>query len=159
MTQLQAEFSREDLETLIEAMGEWEIVANEEYHALNMVKNIPMPDQDSEFFEYISKLKEQFSKREKDIRASREVRQEKAVFLKAKLMLVRRELGINQLFDMAGSTSPTVETPVASKPVSVENNPEAQTALELAEYFIKDLGTWDFYQKFLKEKREEEQSA
>lgn len=164
MSSLDSRFSREDLETLIEAMGDWESLGNHEFHVLQMVKNIPMPPEDHEAFEFIDKLKEHFKSRERDINDSRVTRQEKSVFLKAKLMMARRDLGISDLFDMASSPIGLDEPTKPIKPKSTESlisDPSlnldelglARKNLQEAEYFIKDLGVWDHYQSFLEERK------
>lgn len=167
MSDLSSKFTREDLETLLEAMGEWEMVGNHEFHILQLIKSAPMPPDDHEAYESMLAIKEHFKKREREIKLSRETKQEKAVFLKAKLMLVRRDLGINQLFDMAVHTDPNspmpevlprAEEPKAVLPTKRKKREVTSTAaptqkqLELAEFFIKDLGVWEHYQKFLIER-------
>jgi hypothetical protein len=101
----------------------------------------------------VAAIKDHYKKREKDIKDSQVTRQERAVFLKAKLMLVRRDMGINALFEMA------TETPaVATQTTETKDMPvvaEASDKLSKAEFFIRDLGVWDHYQKFLEEKKSE----
>ena len=141
MDALVSKFSMYDIETLIEAMGDWEMVGNHDFHVLNMIKNAPMPPEDHEAYEVMSQIKEVFRIREKDILASRSLRQEKAIFLKAKLLMVRSKLTSGQLFDMS-------ENAEVSK---LPKNTDVANRLEQAEFFIKDLGVWDHFQKFLKE--------
>lgn len=162
MSTLDTRFNRDDLETLIEAMGDWESLGNHEFHVLQMVKSMPMPPEDHEAFEMVQRLKDHFRGREKDIKDSRVTRQEKAVFLKAKLMLVRKEVGINALFDMAAQASETErerETvpPEAGVSADVETSSDEESLLKRqladAEFFIKDLGVWEHYQTFLKDRK------
>lgn len=178
MSELSSKFTREDIETLLEAMGDWEMVGNHEFHILQLIKSAPMPPQDHEAFEAMASIKEHFKKREKEIKRSRETKQEKAVFLKAKLMLVRREININDLFDMAANTdlnspipevAPEVDEDDEEKLEEVAKAPkkfktsrrepsadsDLQKKLGLAEYFIKDLGVWKNYTKFLKERSDD----
>ena len=133
-------------------MNDWETLGGQEFHLMNMVKSAPMPPDDHEAYEMVAAIKEHFHKREKDIKESRVTRQERAVFLKAKLMLVRRDMGINQLFEMATDDDAPV---VATEKKSEEGCSESveQSGLERAEFFIKDLGVWDHYQKFLAESK------
>lgn len=171
MSTLDSRFNRSDLEVLIEAIGDWEVLGNNEYHALQMVKSIPLPSEDHETYDYVVRLKEVFKSRERDILKSRTIRQEQAVFLKAKLMMARRDTGINQLFDMAAETSSAESKAVedsswdslssasADLPKKIKKEPktnEAQKKLELAEFFIKDMGVWSYYEKFLEEKSQEQ---
>lgn len=160
---LDSRFTREDLETLIESMSEWEVLGNYDFNVLQMIKAAPMPPQDHEAYEMMSQIKDHFRQREKEILATRTTRQEKAVFIKAKLMMARKELGIKQLFDMAAHVDPTV-MPVSQETQSSESpttSPDEivssfKQKLKLAEYFIKDMGTgvWDYYQKFLREREQ-----
>lgn len=168
MSNLESRFTRDDLETLIEAMGDWESLGNQEFHVLQMVKNIPMPPEEHEAFEFIHKLKEHFRTRERDIKDSRVTRQEKAVFLKAKLMMARRDLGISALFDMASNVDASdvlsSQAPKEIVPTSASIEPQIEdsttdepslvkSSLEKAEFFIKDLGVWDHYQTFLSDRK------
>jgi hypothetical protein len=164
MGELSSKFSREDIEVLLEATSDWEALGSQEWHLMNMVKSAPMPPDDHEAYEMVSAIKEHFAKREKDIKESRVTRQERAVFLKAKLMLVRRDMAVNQLFEMAVEDTPQDVAAPVHVPVKCENSEavsipvrsgDAAAALEKAEFFIKDLGVWDHYQKFLKEKENE----
>jgi hypothetical protein len=167
MGDLTSKFTREDIETLIEAMGDWEALGNHEFHIMSMIKSAPMPPEEHEAFEAWSQIKEHFRNRERDIMASRAVRQEKAVFVKAKLMMVRRDLGIETLFDMASNAdaaSPAPQPkpipqfdnegwfPKKTKAVS-EDEEGFKAKLELAEFFIRDLGVQNHYEKFLAERK------
>lgn len=154
MAEFTSKFTREDLETLIEATGDWEMLGNREYQMLEMIKGAPMPPEDHEAYEIMSQIKEHYKKRERDINASRQVRQERAVFLKAKLMLVRQDLGTNQLFDMA-SNMDSSHNPAKPAATAASQTSEAEESLKLAEFFIKDMGAgvWDYYQKFLQERK------
>jgi hypothetical protein len=145
---LDKKFTRQDVETLIEAMGDWEMVGNHEYHVLTMIKNAPMPPENHEAFEAMAQIKDYFQNREKDILASRSVRQEKAIFLKAKLLMLRQDVDAGQFIEMAINS-----TPAATPETAPVNQTLAQEKLEQAEYFIKDLGVWDHFQKFLTERK------
>lgn len=145
---LDKKFTRQDVETLIEAMGDWEMVGNHEYHVLTMIKNAPMPPENHEAFEAMAQIKDYFQNREKDILASRSVRQEKAIFLKAKLLMLRQDVDAGQFIEMAINSTPAA--PSETTPV---NQTLAQEKLEQAEYFIKDLGVWDHFQRFLTERK------
>lgn len=153
MDALTSKFNIYDIETLIEAMGDWEMMGNHDFHVLQMIKNAPMPPEDSEAFDVMNQIKEVFRSREKDILAGRAMRQEKSIFLKAKLLMVRSKLTSGQLFDM-GENSDAVNqlnTKESAKAIVKKNLEKSnlEKKLELAEYFIKDLGVWDHFQKFL----------
>lgn len=173
MGDLSSQFTREDIETLIESVGDWEMLGNHEFHVMQMIKGAPLPPEDHEAYEVMQQIKEHYKKREKDLLRSREVRQERAVFLKAKLMLVRRDLGVNQLFNMAINTDPNSPAPEKKETVEPKSShgegvvkvpvkcgdDENKKKLELAEFFIKDLGVWEHYQKFLTEKKTEDSGS
>jgi hypothetical protein len=161
MAELNTQFNRSDLDTLIEAMGDWEMVGNQEFHALQYINQIPLPEEDDDSYEPIKQMKDFFRKREKEIKASRVIRQEKAVFLKAKLMLLRQDLGIDKLMSLSVSNDETMvleETAPERKAqpeldeLNLLNEVSAQERLEHAEYYIRDLGVWNMYQAYLAEK-------
>ena len=171
---LDKKFTKQDIETLIGAMDDWEMVGNQEYHVLHMIKNAPMPPEEHEAFDAFSKIKNYFRNREKDILASRSVRQEKAIFLKAKLLMIRQDVDDGMFVDMAINSDPTphVQKNLPSTDTSLgdatqEENRAVQhegyenpltnitqvlIKLKQAEFFIKDLGVWEHFQKFLSEK-------
>lgn len=175
MGELSSKFSRDDIETMLEAIGDWEMLGNQEFHVLQMIKNAPLPPDDHEAHEAMQNIKDHFKRREKDIMRSREVRQERSIFLKAKLMLVRKDIGISQLFDMAASVDPnsTLTPKEESESSGFEGEggvtePKAKSKdtvaslrkkLELAEFFIDDLGVKSHYEKFLADKSGEEKPA
>lgn len=172
MGEIKSTFNLEDIDTLLQAMDDWELLGNQEYHVSQMVKSMPMVDEDHEAFEVMSQIKDHYRRREKDILASRQDRQEQAVFLKAKLMMVRREVKVNQVFDMAAQTEssgqpvpPPVEPQPVAESVAQETvapgqklakrlSAEIAEKLKTAEFFIQDLGVWEHYQKFLEERKQ-----
>jgi hypothetical protein len=134
MPELSSKFTRRDLETLIEAVGDWELVGSQEFIFLQQVKEMPLPPEDHEAFEICKRTKEYYLQRERAILLSREQRAEDAVFLKAKLMMIRKEMQIADLF--------TMETEQPEVTGNVDK-------LKLAEHFIEDLGVWKHYENFL----------
>lgn len=163
MGELTSKFSRDDIEVLLEATNDWEALGSQEWHLMNMVKGAPVPDAEQypEAYEMVTAIKDHFKKREKDIKDSRVTRQERAVFLKAKLMLVRRDMGINQLFEMATEDAAPEQSTSAEigEKTGVEmptHSDATATALKKAEFFIRDLGVWDHYQRFLSEDSQKE---
>lgn len=163
MSNLDSNLNSDDLETLLEATNDWEMLGNNDFYTLNMVKTVPLPAEDHETYRFISHIKEHFRSREKDIKAARAVRQEKAVFLKAKLMMLKRDLGITQLFDEAQVVPERGFVMKASADHTIKlSDDEIQRAEDLtnaidkdlkrAEEFIKDLGVWEHYQKFCLER-------
>lgn len=158
---LSSKFDRNDVETLIEALGDWEMSGNHDYAFMQAVEDAPMPPEDNEAYDIVVRMKDYYRERKQNILDHRAARQETAVFLKAKLMMVRKAMGISDLFNMETETeaipvAPIPVAPVAPVPVVPDSKPIAAvpTSLELAEFFIKDLGVWDHYQKFLVDKQE-----
>ena len=135
MGELNSKFSREDIETLLESISDWECVENQEYQMMSYIKALQLPSEDNPAYNSILAVKENFKSRENEIKESRITRQERAVFLKAKLMLVRRDMGIDQLFEMATESAKDAES--------------SKSKLDLAEEFIRDLGVWKHYQEFI----------
>lgn len=136
MGTLDSKLETEDLDTLLEAMEGWESNNNHEFHVMNAVKSIPVPPEDEESYEPIRMIKEHYRKREKEIKDNRSIRQEKAVFLKAKLMLIKQDGGIAQLYAEAG------------KPVAEAAPTTDKADLYAAESFIEDMKVWKYYDKF-----------
>ena len=133
VSSLESTFSKEEMQTLLDSITDWEISRNQEYHVMQMVKNIPLPAEDDESYEYVSELKRQFRLREDNILDSRMARQEKAIFLKAKLMMVIKDMGRNELFDFEGQKD--------------------SDNLKLAEKCIKEAGLWDDYVQAIEEQK------
>ncbi len=159
MSELTSRFSRQDIETLIEALGDWEMIGSQEFHFLQMIEEAPLPPEDNEAYEIVSRVKDHYRQKKRQILENRALRQEQAVFIKAKLMLVRRDMQINDLFEMPvnGESAPAPQPSAAiqaSSPEKVEVPPGEDLArkLQQAEYFIKDLGVWSHYQKFLEDR-------
>lgn len=130
-------FDEADIQTLIEAMGDWELVNNQDYVEMQIVEKVPMPpEENAEARQYIAAIKQHFSERKKEIENTRANRQERAVFLKAKLMLVRRDLTIKKVFEMA-----------------TDDDQARKDKLALAEEFIQDLGVQKHWEDFLAQKQ------
>lgn len=149
---LEKKFNNQDIETLIEAMEDWEAVGNQEYHILSMIKSAPMPPSDHEAFEYMDQIKQYFKKREKDIMASKSIRQEKSIFLKAKLLMLRQDLQRDEFLEIA-TTNIENNNKFSEKENKINTKEsEIKKKLDMAEFFIKDLGVWSHFEKFLAEK-------
>jgi len=158
---IDTKITSQDLETLIEAMGDWESTGNHEFHIMNAVKNAILPAEENESYEFVKQVKDHFAKREKQIKADRSVRQEKAIFLKAKLMWHKSQGGIQQIFEDArqpvaqplsaseeeAMLFPGLET-TETKPQNVDMS-SAAAKLKLAERFIEECGIRTHYEKFL----------
>lgn len=151
MGQLSSNLELDDFEVLLEAMNDWETIGNGEFHAMNMIRSMPIPPENHEYHEYIVQIKDHFRKREKDIKDSRAVRLEKATFIKTKLMIQKRDAGINKLFEDA--TAPIAVEPTTSVKSSagtvVQMDDKDSQHLKMAEAFISDMSVWTYYNKFL----------
>jgi hypothetical protein len=112
-----------------------------------------MPPEDHESYDVMMQVKDSFKQKEKEIVKSRDMRQEKSVFLKAKLMLVRRDLAIHQAFDMASVES--LESVKPSK--SPTETDDYKRKFEIAKMYITDLGAgvWKSFENYLKEKEKD----
>ena len=105
VSSLSSNFVKEDISLLIQAIDDWETNGTHEYAMAMAVKNSPLPPEDNEFYDFIASLKKQFSQRELELARLKEEKQEKAVMLKAKLFLARKEIEINEVFDVASQAS------------------------------------------------------
>jgi len=165
MAMLEGKLSLDDIELLIDSMGYWESAGNQDFHMMQMVKNAVLPDEDDDSFEFVKRVKEHFSGREKEIKADRSLRQEKATMLKAKLMLMRSDMGVDWLFEEAGAATTDaeqIEKPV-KVPVKSENGPKKPVVvksekkvvgtdpekLAKAEQFLEQAGITTYYEGFL----------
>jgi hypothetical protein len=142
---IDASFNSQDMETLLEAMDIWESNGTIESTVLDYVKKIPVPKENKEAAKYIGEIKEFWVGQEKDILSRRDVIREKAIFLKAKLMQAKITKGIDQLFNTPDS--------VAAEAQATPTLPVKKGKLRLAEEFIRDLGVWSHYEKFLEDRK------
>jgi len=97
---LAAKFSSQDLDTLLEAMDEWERVGGEQLNFIKMLENIPdlaFADLPPEMKDAFEKYKQQQMGKKREIEKSRKVRGEKATLLKAKLILLLQRAAANRL--------------------------------------------------------------
>jgi hypothetical protein len=168
MGELKSGLSRDDLETLIEAVSNWEADGNQEFHVMRMVENAPLPPEDHDAYEFVTNIKDHFRQKKKEIKRAQEIRAEKSTFLKAKLMLIRKDIGIDQLFSQSEAVEDDipVEAPKKVKKKVVPKTDaygefpaigegEEVASLEAAVFFMKDLGVWGHYQKFLATRKED----
>jgi len=140
MSSLDSAFVKEDINILIEAVDDWEKLNTREYAMMMAIKNMPMPSEDNETYGTIKALKQQASQHEKTITQEKEFNQERAVFLKAKLYLAKKDVEINGLFNLSDHVS--------------DEGPKGEFSskrLELAEKFIEGMGVQSYYDKYLQE--------
>lgn len=153
MAMIEGKLTSEDVEVLIESMDYWETTGNREFHIMEMFRNMPLPEPDHEAFEPIKEAKKYFAGRERDIKADRALRKEKATILKAKLMLMRQDMAVDRIFNVDTSVDAQVEQKDTSKDVTKtpqsgvsENSP---SKLAKAETFLDQSGIKSYYDKFL----------
>lgn len=159
MAMLEGKLTPEDVEVLIESMDFWETSGNREFHIMQMFKNMPLPEQDHEAYEPVKEAKNYFAARERDIKADRSLRKEKATILKAKLMLMRSDMAVDRVFDVddhpikpTKNSNPYVDGKLSaafidgSDPVVSEKN---VSKLAKAEEFLDQKGIKDYYERFL----------
>lgn len=147
MSALESVFTKDDITTLIQSVDDWEMVGNEEYNILMSLKKAPMPPEDHPAYDYYAAVKDAYADREKEIRSLREIRQEKAVFLKAKLFMVKRDIGVTELFDMA---SVVEKTPVkAPEPASRSELEDLRKFQQFAKTYMKEIGCLELFEKAL----------
>jgi hypothetical protein len=134
------------MDTMIEAMGDWELVKSQNFFVMKRVEEAPLPPETAEgegvaeYREFLLGLKQQFAEQKKEIELTRKNRQEIAVFIKAKLMLNRRDMAVDRLFDMAALGTEQVR----------------KDELALMTEFIQDMGVWKYWEDF---KAQKSQSA
>lgn len=150
MSQLSSALNKSEIDILIEAMSEWEAIGNHEFHVLGIVKKHPMPDEEGEQYDFIKAIKDHYKKREREIQESRTIRQERAILTKAKLVMIRQDLNACQLFENAQIQADDFKQidEIAAERADAPTSDEKKR-LVLAEFYIKDLGVWEMYQKFL----------
>lgn len=174
MSQLNSKFTRDDIDNLIDSVSAWEMEHQHQYHSLQIVKQIPMPPEDHPSYDYIKALKKEFIDRERSIKADQKVNQEKAVFLKAKLMLIRQDMAIDQLFEMAtdntmpikdsapvenGSSKPEVPNQTSDdsnrasekdeSDVSVKNDLTPEMKVVMAESFLESISILKNFNEYI----------
>lgn len=150
MSQLDSSLTFNDIEILLESMNDWEAISTQEMGLMNMIKSAVMPPEDHESYAFVNKLKDHFKKREKEIKDYCSLKQEQAILLRAKLMLIKQDLRVNKFFENACSVEslpkPAQELESGSKELE-----SAKRKLQLAEDFIKDMGVTSYYEAFLSE--------
>jgi hypothetical protein len=153
MAMIEGKLTSEDVEVLIESMDYWETTGNREFHIMEMFRNMPLPEADHEAFEPIKEAKKYFAGRERDIKADRALRKEKATILKAKLMLMRQDMAVDRIFDVDTSVTSTASIePTINTSKDVTKTPQSGVSgnkLAKAEAFLDQSGIKSFYDKFL----------
>lgn len=159
MATLDSKLSVSDIQLLVDAVGDWEMNNNHDYHIMQIVKNTIVPDEEEnqEQYEFVMQVKNHFKQREKEINDKRSLRQEQAIILKAKLMLLKNELDVDQIFDDAQESIPKIKKLQVNAPtaVVVVDEPIKDSKLDKldkAESFLnqsKYAKIWELYQSDL----------
>lgn len=152
MKDLKASLGTADLEVLLEAMQEWENLGNHDYYVMQQVRNMPIPSEEEseQWNKIITQLKAHYSEREKTIKSDKQVREEKAVFTRAKLMMIRQAVASNKLWNNpedAGLDEPTPARKVVSK-VEME---DFKRKYEIAVAYMTDMKIMKFFEPYLEE--------
>ena len=150
---IEAKFTKGDIEMLEEAVQYWESAGMQEYHLMQMVESSPMPPEDHPAYENAQQIKRYFADRRREIESDREIRKERAVFARAKLLLVRQKLAADQfgesIFDMRENSTIDETQDTLSQVAPESSQPSVASGDQLAEFYIHDLGVWKRYQEWL----------
>ena len=157
MKNLQASLGMADLEVLLEAMSEWENLGNHDYYMMQQVKNMPIPteEESEQWNKIITQLKSHYANREKTIKSDKQVREEKAVFTRAKLMMIRQAVAANMLWNNpedAGSDEPA-PAPVkkVAPPIPKKEMEDFKRKYEIAVEYMTDMKIMKFFEPYLEE--------
>ena len=100
--EIPSEFTEDDLNTILEAVGVWELQCNADLEMiakLKMLQDPEFPDEESK--EAFYAWKNAMLSREKQIVQHKKVRTEKAILLKAKLILMNQRNMAENAFERA----------------------------------------------------------
>jgi len=105
--ELDGEFTPQDLDTLLDALDEWETKDVELLELIEKLKHIPDPPEDAneQYRETFLEFKKQMLSQEPKARSNKKQRREKAVLLKAKIILINQSRAADKLMEEAQSTS------------------------------------------------------
>lgn len=153
-----------DINLLLEAIDIWQAWNTQDYNVLNLLKTMPLPPEGSSEYEVLSQLKERALSRQQEIENRHRLVEEQAVSLRYKLILARRALEAKKVLEM--SLEELDDCLSQQKQSQGELTPESKQigqyescrrSLQLAEQFIRDVGIWHYYEKFLLEQATESQ--
>lgn len=105
--ELDAEFTNQDLEALLDALDGWEMKDIELLELIEKLKNIPDPpdDADPEYKENFIEFKKHMLSQEHRARSNKKQRREKAVLLKAKIILMNQSRAADKFMEEATGQS------------------------------------------------------
>lgn len=162
MDNLRAALNMNDVETLLEAVADWESLGNQDFYAMQQIKNVPIPDEEEneELFKLITALKKHYTDRASEIKAARAVREEKSVFVRAKLMMIKQKISANMIWENpddanSGNPAPREDAqPRSSKKTKtsepkVEESDVDQKKFDLAVQYMTEVGADKNFNDFL----------
>jgi hypothetical protein len=110
--ELEEEFTPQDLDTILDALDEWETKDVELLELIEKLKHIPDPPEDAnpEYREYFLEFKKHMLSQEHKARSNKKQRRERAVLLKAKIILMNQSRAADKLFDESSGPKPKRRT-------------------------------------------------
>ncbi len=102
--ELEADFTEQDLSTLLDALDEWEMQDIGLLDLIDKLRHIPDPpdDADPDYTHAFEEFKNHMLSQEDKVRRSRTVRREKAILLKAKIILMKQARAADRLLAESG---------------------------------------------------------
>jgi len=100
--EIDAEITESDFETIMEALNCWEIQCNADLDLIKRLKDLPDPEfPDKETLEQFRAWKNSLLSREPKLKKDGRIRMEKAIMLKAKLLMMNQQQATDKFLDIA----------------------------------------------------------
>ena len=101
--ELDADFTKQDLDTLLDALDEWETKGQDLLHIIEKLKIIPDPTDDvpEEYREGFLNFKRSMLAQEPEAKKDKKMRREIATMMKAKIILMNQSRAADQMMDEA----------------------------------------------------------
>lgn len=111
--ELDGEFTPQDLEVMLDALDEWETKDVELLELIEKLKHIPDPPEDAneQYREHFLEFKKHMLSQEHKARSNKKQRREKAVLLKAKIILMNQSRAADQIMEEAQGKPPRRSIP------------------------------------------------
>jgi hypothetical protein len=99
--ELEADFTEQDLQTMLDALDDWEMQDMGFLELIDKIKHIPNPPEDSspDYVEAFTEFKKHMLSQEDKVRKNRNIRREKATLLKAKIILMNQARAAEKFLD------------------------------------------------------------
>jgi len=108
--EIDSDLTTEELDTLIEALDDWEKSESHTIEFIEVLKKIPDPDtEDNPHMEQFIDFKRHMVSKESDLKKDKRIRREKAIFLKAKLLLLTQSKVVDRFCEETQSDPPSDE--------------------------------------------------